>query len=290
MYVLRGLINRLQANIFARLFVVGPGTQRGPELHHAQTYWKVYVHAIYIGISQAQPEWHDKIFLHCDYLYGKRDFGAVRLRAPDIKAEIVERLGEMELVMSDVPAIIHGSTVEDKCELYRFESHCLDEPDIPPGSWYFRYELDYEKDNKNVVHGKIKDLNPTLCKCGKTYNPNTERQVYCLSCKRWAHIECCKENGPRFHNSKDTMTFANKLACAPRTRGITDAEDPDDWTLVGSGRRLGEYCTWLKSNPNAEEDDVKEYFESNFGEQFYHALMTDLELPGMCCPRCERAL
>ncbi|KAJ3551462.1 hypothetical protein NP233_g13077 [Leucocoprinus birnbaumii] len=274
------------------LFVVGPDTKRGPEPHHAQTYWKVYVNAIYLGVSQEHVDWYHEIFLYCDYLYGKRDFGAVRLHRPEIKAEFIERLGETELVMSDVPGIIHGSTVEDKCELYRFESHRVNEPDIPPGSWYYRYELthlsDKSKGDNDIVHGKIKDLQETLCECGKTYSPDSERQIFCKHCRRWLHVDCCDVYGPRFEDSEPTL--AQQLASAPRTRGVVEDAEPNDWNIAGSGRNLNKYARWVERNPGEEEEEAEKYFVDKFGWAFYNAVLTDLKLEEVRCPRCSTVL
>ncbi|KAJ3551275.1 hypothetical protein NP233_g13111 [Leucocoprinus birnbaumii] len=91
------------------LFVVGPDTERGCEPYHAQTYWKVIVKGIYRGISK---RWRSDVFIHCHYFYGKNDFGPVRLPNQEQRTALLDHLGDMELVKSDISGIIPIDTIE----------------------------------------------------------------------------------------------------------------------------------------------------------------------------------
>ncbi|KAJ7148176.1 hypothetical protein C8R43DRAFT_952783 [Mycena crocata] len=204
-------------------------------------------------IQEVRTSPTNEVYLRVVWYYNTKDivaqFGGISVT----NQHMVGSLSQWDLMRTSHASIIKASSVTSRCSIRHYDSDDLAAEWQTHTQWICRYIV-VNEDNimkfQTIAAKYERD-----CYCGAPYNPWTQRQAYCQSCKRWMHIipQCAKRvaNMDLSHLGHGKSIVDHILdATIVRGYGIASEEDcdaddiPEDehWWVVG-WHRLHQFCS-----------------------------------------------
>ncbi|KAJ7589470.1 hypothetical protein C8J56DRAFT_938669 [Mycena floridula] len=128
-----------------------------------------------------------------------------------------------ELILSNATRIISMTDAVEQAYVRFYDSGAEFEQLMTGLQWMIRFCFDVK--NNRITHifpGPVSNG----CPCGKPYRPWDQRQVHCLKCKRWYHVDGCTEH---MEPSIDTPFNDRDVVSSVLHRAIIRGYGPNDY-------------------------------------------------------------
>ncbi|EPQ50204.1 hypothetical protein GLOTRDRAFT_134163 [Gloeophyllum trabeum ATCC 11539] len=263
------------------VYVMPPGEKPGTSLEGFK-YWKAQVREI-----RGDGE-KEQFLVHWFYTeeHARLESNLSILPTEEDQEEILDRLGQNELLSSDHEQIISSQTIEDIVPIVSFDDKGpSNSENISPQDYFMRFRL-VTKEGRPHFLGVTKH-----CTCQKVYDPDQTVQRFCPSCVRWFDQACMVKSkaGPMvpFEEGQEETPAeeVKRFLKSPITRGYSGGHHLY-WGIVGTGRVLNQVATVIKGPFDGEFPDWKSTLPKGFLQEM-EALQA---MPGYICPWCEAVI